>query len=91
MRQVDPQTRTALDVFKDGANLDLVLALYDFDARLRHAVFANLAPVELAIRSLLGYHLGALQATIGVMAKVTQYPAEFFGSSCSLVYASVRL
>lgn len=48
MRQVDPQTHAALDVFKDGATLDLVLALYDFDARLRHAVFANLAPVELA-------------------------------------------
>ena len=64
MRQVDPQTHAALDVFKDGATLDLVLARYDFDARLRHAVFANLAPVELAIRSLLGYHLGALDPLI---------------------------
>nr|WP_282597808.1 Abi family protein [Corynebacterium sp. sy017] len=34
MRSMDPITRCSLDTFREGANFDLVLKLYDFDARL---------------------------------------------------------
>ncbi|CCI51985.1 MAG: Abi family protein [Tetrasphaera jenkinsii] len=47
-----------VDDFYPGTRLDDVVALYEFDARLRAATFSVLAPVELAIRSLLGHELG---------------------------------
>ncbi|WBQ06933.1 Abi family protein [Kribbella sp. CA-293567] len=46
------------DDFFPGARLSDVVALYDFDARLRAVTFAALAPVELSIRALLGHELG---------------------------------
>ena len=55
-RKKTPQGRD--DVFYPGTRFDDVVALYGFDARLRSATFAALAPVELAIRALLGYELG---------------------------------
>lgn len=47
-----------VDDFYPGTRLDDVVALYEFDARLRAATFSVLAPVELAIRALLGHELG---------------------------------
>ncbi|MFU0464135.1 Abi family protein [Gardnerella vaginalis] len=64
MRQQDPTTGQSLDVFRDGTSFDLVVELYDFDALLRHAVFEDLAPIELALRSLLGYYLGQINPLI---------------------------
>lgn len=49
---------TRVDDFYPGTRLDDVVALYEFDARLRAATFSVLAPVELAIRALLGHELG---------------------------------
>jgi abortive infection bacteriophage resistance protein len=46
------------DDFYPGARLSDVVSLYDFDARLRAATFSTLAPIELAIRALLGHELG---------------------------------
>jgi abortive infection bacteriophage resistance protein len=46
------------DDFYPGTRLSDVVALYDFDARLRAATFTALAPIELAIRALLGHELG---------------------------------
>lgn len=46
------------DDFAAGTRLDDVVALYEFDARLRAATFSVLAPIELAIRALLGHELG---------------------------------
>ncbi|GAA1144228.1 Abi family protein [Kribbella jejuensis] len=46
------------DDFYPGTRLSDVVALYDFDARLRAATFAALSPIELAIRALLGHELG---------------------------------
>src|SRR5699024_12680246 len=41
-----------------GTRLSDVIALYDFDARLRTATFSVLPPIELAVRALLGHELG---------------------------------
>jgi abortive infection bacteriophage resistance protein len=49
---------TRIDDFYPGTRLDDVVALYEFDAALRAATFSVLAPVELAIRALLGHELG---------------------------------
>ncbi|WP_199730538.1 Abi family protein [Amycolatopsis panacis] len=46
------------DDFYPGTRLRDVVSLYDFDARLRAATFTALAPIELAIRALLGHELG---------------------------------
>lgn len=47
-----------LDGFFPGTTLADVIGLYEFDSRLRAATFASLAPLEIAIRALLGHHLG---------------------------------
>ena len=46
--------------FIAGTKLEDVLALYQFDARLRTAVMASLSPIELAVRALLGHGLGRI-------------------------------
>ncbi|MFE4951377.1 Abi family protein [Leifsonia sp. NPDC056665] len=46
------------DDFCTGTRLSDIVALYEFDARLRAATFAELARIELAIRALLGHELG---------------------------------
>lgn len=48
------------DNFYPGTTFNDVVALYDFDARLRIVVLEILAPLELAFRSLLGHQLGAV-------------------------------
>lgn len=48
------------DDFYAGTRFSDVVALYDFDARLRAATFAALMPIELAIRALLGHELGRI-------------------------------
>lgn len=48
------------DDFYAGTQFSDVVALYEFDARLRAATFAALVPVELAIRALLGHELGRI-------------------------------
>lgn len=48
------------DGFYAGTRFSDVVALYEFDARLRAATFAALVPVELAIRALLGHELGRI-------------------------------
>lgn len=49
---------TRVDDFYPGTRLDDVVALYEFDTRLRAATFSVLAPIELALRALLGHELG---------------------------------
>lgn len=48
------------DAFYVGTRFSDVVALYEFDVRLRAATFAALAPIELAIRALLGHELGRI-------------------------------
>lgn len=48
------------DDFYPGTRLDDVVALYEFDARLRAATFSVLAPIELALRALIGHELGRI-------------------------------
>ena len=57
-RELGPSGRR--DDFYPGTRFSDVVALYDFDARLRAATFAALMPVELAIRALLGHELGRI-------------------------------
>lgn len=56
-RQLTPSGKRT-DDFYPGASLDDVVVLYDFDARLRTAVFDALTPVELALRAAIGHALG---------------------------------
>ena len=48
------------DVFIPGTNLDDTDAVYDFDWRLREAVFSAPAHIELSVRSMLGHELGRI-------------------------------
>lgn len=64
MRRFTPADGTALDQFVDGASFELVVALYEFDERLRHAVFIELDRVEMAVRAMLGYELGRIDPLI---------------------------
>lgn len=64
MRQWDSNARVRLDHFRSGASFDLVIKLYKFDERLRHAIFTELEPIELALRAFLGHELGALDPLI---------------------------
>ncbi|SEH91348.1 MULTISPECIES: Abi family protein [unclassified Leifsonia] len=50
--------------FYPGTRFRDVVALYDFDARLRSATFAALMPVELAVRALLGHELGRIDPCV---------------------------
>ena len=52
------------DDFFPGSRLADVIALYEFDARLKAATFSVLAPIELAIRALLGHELGRIDPCI---------------------------
>lgn len=63
-RQLDSDGRHRLDVFVDGTNFTDVAALYDFDERLRSAVFDCLTPVELALKAMLGHELGRLDPLV---------------------------
>lgn len=47
-----------VDDFFPGTRLADVVALYEFDARLRAATFSVLSPIELTMRALLGHELG---------------------------------
>ncbi|WP_245792893.1 Abi family protein [Boudabousia marimammalium] len=64
MRRFDSERRVVLDSFQDGASFGIVTELYDFDEKLRNAIFSSLAPVEMAIRTMLGHELGRINPTI---------------------------
>ncbi|MEW1981648.1 Abi family protein [Citricoccus sp. NPDC079358] len=55
---VDESRRT--DSFLPGTTITDVIALYEFDIRLRTAIFAALSPIELTVRALLGHELGRI-------------------------------
>lgn len=59
-RQHSASGRRRSDLFIDGSSFDEVVALYNFDVRLRTAVFSALAKIELAFRALLGHELGRI-------------------------------
>lgn len=52
------------DDFRPGTRFSDVVALYEFDMRLRAASFAALAPVELAVRAHLGHELGRIDPQV---------------------------
>lgn len=52
------------DHFVKGTELSDVVALYDFDERLRTSVFVSLGSIELAFRSMLGHELGRINPLI---------------------------
>lgn len=64
MRQIDPETRKSLNTFRPGSSFELTVELYRFDERLRQVVFADLSSIELAMRALIGYRLGAIDPLI---------------------------
>ncbi|WP_300678296.1 Abi family protein [Nocardioides sp.] len=57
-RQLTDGTRG--DHFYAGTHLKDVVALYEFDVRLRAATFSVLSPIELTLRALLGHELGKI-------------------------------
>lgn len=64
MREIGTDAGSGRDAFREGASFDLVMNLYEFDERLRAAILADLAPVELALRALIGHHLGKINPFI---------------------------
>lgn len=68
-RIIDFASGKPIDNFQPGTSLDLCTELYEFDARLRSAVFTTLAPIELALRALLGYHLGKVDPLVHMDVK----------------------
>ncbi|MEY8209920.1 Abi family protein [Corynebacterium sp. MNWGS58] len=64
MRSFTENNGIALDKFVDGTTFELVIALYEFDERLRHTVFIELDRIEMAIRAMLGYELGRIDPLI---------------------------
>lgn len=58
MRQFGTDNQTPKEQFNPDTTFELVIQLYEFDEHLRHLVLAELAPVEQAIRALIGYELG---------------------------------
>lgn len=76
MRRTDPGTGASLDSFRQGASFDLVVNLYKFDERLRSAIFADLARVELALRALIGHQLGAIDPLIHLDTAKLGPPAQ---------------
>ncbi|OIH93539.1 Abi family protein [Curtobacterium sp. MCBA15_001] len=50
------------DVFVSGAAFADVIALYEFDERLRAAVLTVTAPIELSVRAFLGHALGRVDS-----------------------------
>lgn len=64
------------DVFIDGSALREVVALYDFDAKLRTAAFASLAPLELGMRAMLGYELGKIDPYTHLRPELLGAPAR---------------
>ena len=76
MRRIDPGTKASLDGFREGASFDLVVNLYRFDERLRNAIFADLARVELALRALIGHRLGAIDPLIHLDTAKLGPPAQ---------------
>ncbi|MCT1607543.1 Abi family protein, partial [Nesterenkonia massiliensis] len=52
------------DDFYPGTRFSDVVALYEFDTRLRAVTFAALTPIELAIRALLGHELGRIDPCV---------------------------
>ena len=59
-----PQSKKPSDTFQDGVTFDLVLDLYNFDDKLRRAIFSELSSIELAMRALLGHELGRISPDI---------------------------
>ena len=51
--------------FVDGTTFDQVIALYEFDRRLRSLVLNALEHIEVAVRTRLAYHMGHRYGTFG--------------------------
>lgn len=69
-----------VDDFHPGTRLADVVAMYDFDARLRAATFSVLAPIELAFRALLGHELGRVDPCAHLDAQLLGPTARSGGS-----------
>lgn len=52
-----------LDTFREGTTFDDVVALHDFDDRLRRTLFAGLESLEVALRARIAYRLGTHSPT----------------------------
>ncbi|GAA1200974.1 Abi family protein [Brevibacterium paucivorans] len=63
-REMSSNGGQRLDSFINGTSFEEVLALYEFDERLRAGVFTCLIPIELALRSALGHELGRIDPLI---------------------------
>jgi abortive infection bacteriophage resistance protein len=79
-RVPDHDGRSRADRFSDGTDLVDVVALYDFDIRLRTAVFATLGPIELVFRSMLGHELGRIDPLVHLQPRLLGPVARLSGS-----------
>ncbi|MGJ9433333.1 Abi family protein [Actinotignum sp. GS-2025b] len=63
-RQPSDKKNQRLDDFVPGTSFHDVVEVYNFDERLRSAVFSCLTTIELALRSMLGHELGRIDPLI---------------------------
>ncbi|WP_270258880.1 Abi family protein [Kocuria marina] len=78
-RRLDGEGRS--NTFLEGTSFDDVMALYEFDARLRAAVLADLGPIELAMRALLGHELGRIDPCAHLEPRLMGPSARVQGSA----------
>lgn len=80
-REFKPDGSGRGDTFKAGTTFKDVVALYDFDVRLRAAVFTSLAPIELSMRALLGHELGRIDPQVHLRPELLGSTARKSGST----------
>lgn len=79
------------DRFFDGSDLRDVVALHDFDARLRAATFTALSHIELTVRARLGHELGRVDPLVHLRPELLGPPAhQARGTSPSQKYIHWR-
>lgn len=69
-------TPERLDTFYPNTRFEDVVALYEFDSTLRITFLEVLAPIELALRTLIGHELGRLHRYAHLMPELLAVPAD---------------
>ena len=77
MRKTKPYgEKGRLDQFEDGASLDLVIRLAEFDKQLRLIVLNSLETIEIAVRVAVAHRLGKLNAEAHLLSRFLDKPMQ---------------
>ena len=80
-RKPNPSGTGRSDSFVQGTNLRDVVALYEFDERIRAATFVDLTVIELVVRAMLGHELGRIDPIIHLHPELLGPVARQSGSA----------